>query len=162
MACVRHDCLVECVEDDVVVLREVSELSRGSVLYDPITSQAGSVVERVVHERIGRARMHTLFGLTCAAAQPVFFNGMWSRAEHVVADSHVEVDVVLVGFVLHGTCTIRVNGVICRGLRNEVLKRRLPDREAITLRLQGCPLFRSECPPESWQFPIPECQPRVV
>ena len=158
MACVRHDCLVECVEDDVVVLRSVSELTRGSVLYDPVTSQAGSVVERVVHERIGRARMHTFFGLTCAAAQPVLSNGMWSRAEHT-GDSHIEADIFLIGLVCHGTCTIRVDGVTCRALRNEVLKRR--PHETIALRLKGCPLLRSECPPVSWQFPIPECQPRI-
>lgn len=122
MSCVRTGSLVECINNGEVVLRPVQDIREGDVLHDPFSVNGVSFVENAIHEFVSNTHLYSLFGLQCAGPQLVLYNGMWSRVEHlkdILPKPSSSQDIMLIGLVLNGSCNMRVDGVICRGLRRE-------------------------------------------
>ena len=147
MACIRHDSMVEVVNSDGISLRAATDLRIGDVLNDPLVIGRTNVVEKVIVESAPRVDLYFLFGLHCAGPQLVLHNGMWARVEQLSAihpGSRAQCrDVSMVGLVLRGSCTIRVDGVICRGLRKLEWEAAHLDYVAVTLSLKGSSFRKS-------------------
>jgi hypothetical protein len=147
MACIRHDSMVEVVNSDGISLRAATDLRIGDVLNDPLVIGRTNVVEKVIVESAPRVDLYFLFGLHCAGPQLVLYNGMWARVEQLSAihpGSRAQCrDVSMVGLVLRGSCTIRVDGVICRGLRKLEWEAAHLDYVAVTLSLKGSSFRKS-------------------
>jgi hypothetical protein len=147
MACIRHDSMVEVVDSDGISLRTAIDLRIGDVLNDPFVLGRTNVVENLIVESAPRVDLYHLFGLQCAGPQLVLYNGMWARAEQLNAihpGARTQCcDVSMVGLVLRGSCSIRVDGVICRGLRKQEWEAAHLDYVAVTLSLKGSSFRKS-------------------
>ena len=145
MSCVRIGSLVECIKNGEVVLEAVQDIQEGDVLHDPFSVDGVSFVDNVIHEFVSDTALYSLFGLQCAGPQLVLYNGMWSRVEHLrqVLPEPSSNQIMLIGFILSGSCNLRVDGVICRGLRREDWEAANLKYLDIALKMENMPSHRS-------------------